>query len=65
MPGEQKKARGTLYIDIKGLMSLDKYHDRGDPKGPAGELAELVNYIPVPMGLEVRAGVTEFSFVAA
>ena len=65
MPGEQRKARGTTLITIKGLLSLDTYHDRGDPNTKPGEFAALVNYIPVPMGLEVRAGVTEFSFVAA
>ena len=65
MPGEQTKTRGRGYITIKGIMSLDTYHDRADPTTATGELVTLINYIPVPMGLVVRAGVTEFSFVAA
>ncbi len=65
MAGEQTKTKGRGYITIKGTMSLDTYHDRADPSTAPGEFAALINYIPVPMGLVVRAGVTEFSFVAA
>ena len=53
-----------FYIHIKPSMTQNNYTPKDAVEAPS-HFFKLVNYIPTAGILVVRAGVTEFSFVAA